>query len=114
MLAAPLIVAFDRHAIARQVEALALLPSWSKDGRDDQGARRPAIVRQRRVGTDVPRLRRHRVLPVARAFEPEAIVARCARAQRRGYGDDGVRPGGPGMAPPAFNLAATKLRRGEI
>src|SRR5271165_2984064 len=31
MLAAPLIVAFDRHAIARQVEALPVLPGWPKD-----------------------------------------------------------------------------------
>src|SRR6218665_2888157 len=74
VLVAPVVMAFDREAIAGQVQALAALPVRPKNRRKDGFAGRPLGERKRPVARYVPGLGCHRVLTIAATFEAEAIL----------------------------------------
>src|ERR1700694_6047066 len=116
----PVRVALDRHAVARQVEALAVLPVRPEDRRDMHWAGRPAVPWQRRVALHIPWLRGDWVLAIARALKPKTELQRGVWPRRCGDRDDHVRPVAgdvrpvAGVVPPAaLGLAAAEFRRGE-
>jgi hypothetical protein len=69
---------------------------------------------KRRVGLDVPRLRRHRGLPVAATLEPEAVLGGGIEPCRRGHGEERMWPDDADVPPLAPELAAPEFWRGQV
>jgi len=101
MLLAPVVVAYDAFAIARQVKASAVLPVGPKNCRHTGSTIWPPGEGQRVIGLDTPRLRGGRDTRKARAVEAERVVRGGTRPRRSRDLDDNVGPGDEKSAPPA-------------